>query len=185
MGTWIEARPKLVIPGVLNSLSGDECHITMAYLGDADPTTVHEMMTDVGTKPLYANSSWPSYGPIVCEISGTAAWRDGNNKLFRVALVQPAVGLLGLHDLYNERDRIINNLKARSGQADYPEVRVDETYPFIPHITLPERWQDQITEDGKVNIHRNLPELSARVMFVIDAFYVSSSKDGNFTNIKL
>ena len=37
--TWIAARPQLVIPGLIDSTQY-ECHLTLAFLGDADPAAV-------------------------------------------------------------------------------------------------------------------------------------------------
>lgn len=177
MGTWIEARPKLIIPGVINS-NEDECHMTMAYLGDVDPEKVCDMMADKGGKG-YNTGEWPTFGPMICEVSGTAAWRDINNDLYRVALVQPAAELRTPGTIYGERERIILKLNAFSGSGDYPEIKVDTTYPFVPHITLPDCWQD-----GE-RVKRKLPEIPARIMFVIDAFYVSYKDDVKFTHIKI
>src|SRR5690606_35925331 len=76
VGTWIEARPKLIIPGIINSLK-DECHITLAYLGDVSPEEVAKALQP-SDKSVYYNVP---YEPILCEAHGTARWvnADGDH----------------------------------------------------------------------------------------------------------
>lgn len=183
MGTWIEARPSLVVPGVIDTYEDDEAHITLAYLGDADPAVVLEMMRDTSTKK-YLPGIWPTHKPLICEISGSAQWRDASNKLFRVLLVQPSIAVNSDYDIYNERNLLVAKFQALSGEDDYPEVEVDRTYPFLPHITLPDRWQVNAQGvRGTAHPVLSLPMPHSRVMFTIDKLYVShTTDDGSYHN---
>lgn len=158
VGTWIEARPKLHIPGLIDSRT-EECHITMAYLGDMDPEKVAEAMT---SKVSYHNMP---YEPILCEAHGTARWMNADGDHVDVILVSPPIPKIGNHTIYTERERIMQRLTAN-------EMHVDDLYPFVPHITMPGGWP----ADPK----KMLWTIKARTLFAIDAFYVSyTEKDGN------
>jgi 2'-5' RNA ligase len=187
MGTWIEARPNLVIPGIINTYEGDEAHITMAYLGDANPAQVQKMMQDTEAKP-YLNHGWPAYGSLLCDISGTAQWRDAKNNLFRVLLVQPSLLMPNNPTIYEEQNRIVAKLTSLSGIDGFPVVSVDKTYPFVPHITLPDKWQDNSKErcNHGVQYSTHLPVISGRVVFGIDALYVTHVTDkGDYRHSKI
>lgn len=158
VGTWIEARPKLHIPNLINS-QVDECHITMAYLGDANPEDVAEAMT--------AGSAYQQipYEPILCEAHGTARWLNADGDNVDVILVSPVIPKVSAHTIYTEQNRVLLRLQAN-------EISVDNLYPFVPHITMPGGWP--------ADPNSMLPTLKSRVMFVIDRFYVSyTEKDDN------
>lgn len=161
VGTWIEARPSLHIPGLIDSRT-DECHITMAYLGDMDPEAVaNDMMSN--DKGVYGGI-FPTQ-PYVCEAHGTARWLNADGDHVDVILVSPPIPRVGYDTIYTERDRILGRLRA----YDY---QVDDLYPFVPHITMPNGWP--------ADPRNSLFTVKSRTMFVIDRYYVSyTEKDGN------
>jgi 2'-5' RNA ligase len=160
VGTWIEARPKLIIPGIINSRK-DECHITLAYLGDVNPEEVAKALQP-SDKSVYYNVP---YEPILCEAHGTARWVNADGDHVDVLLVSPPIPKLQTNTIYAERDRIVGKLRADG-------VKVDDLYPFVPHITLPNGWP--------ADPNTILQTLETRVMFAIDKLYVSyTEKDDN------
>lgn len=186
MSTWISTRPNLVIPGVLDTYKGDEAHVTLAYLGDVEHDEVLEVMRSTEAVPgFYATPGWKSE-PIVAEISGFAHWRDASNKLFRVALVSPVIPAVTDGSVYSLRGTLMRYLSTQ-------KFAVDGTYPFIPHITLPDRYQEgpephpRCQHGQQYNIA--VPYISQRTMFNLGDLYVSSvTKDGavkSFRNDKV
>lgn len=158
VGTWIEARPTLHIPGLIDSRT-DECHITMAYLGNVDPEKVAEAMA---AKQSYHNMP---YETLLCEAHGTARWMNADGDHVDVILVSPPIPKIGNHTIYTEHERIMQRLAAN-------EMHVDDLYPFVPHITIPGGWP--------ADPRQMLWTIKARTMFAIDRFYVSyTEKDGN------
>lgn len=159
VGTWIEARPNLHIPGLIDSRT-DECHITMVYLGDIDPEEVVSVLKG-------NTDGWGSampYETILCEAHGTARWMNADGDHVDVILVSPPIPKIGHHTIYTERDRLLTRL--RGGK-----VEVDDLYPFVPHITIPGGWP----ADPK----KMLWTIKARTMFAVDKLFVSyTEKDG-------
>lgn len=157
IGTWIEARPSLHIPGLIDSRT-DECHITLAYLGDVDPEKVAEALN---SDAMYTNIP---YEPILSEAHGTARWMNADGDHVDVILVSPPIPKIGNHTIYTERERIMQRLASA-------DIVVDDLYPFVPHITMPGGWP----ADPK----KMLWTIKARTMFAIDRIYVSyTERDG-------
>lgn len=156
MSVWIAARPQVVIPGVIDS-NENECHITLAFLGSkVDPRKVKEGLE---TKQFnYQQNIWPDE-PIVCEVTGTAQWViPQGNRSFQVALVQPSIPKVGSTDIYDLRTRLVNKLNMIHAEPK-------DTFPFLPHITLP--WRD-----ASRDAPNGTPTVKTRHMFLIDKLYV-------------
>lgn len=155
MSIWIAARPQINIPGLIDS-GKDECHITLAFLGkQANPGIVKEALE---TKQFdYQQNVWPDE-PIVSEITGTAQWVIPGGKMFQVALVQPSIPKVGSTDIYDLRTRLVNKL----AMAD---IKVNDAFPFIPHITLKAIERDETRPTP-------LQRIATRYMFLIDKLYV-------------
>lgn len=163
MGVWIAARPKLHIPGLINSRV-DECHITLGYLGKVDPDDVMAKMQE-GSQ-FYRSNYWP-HQPVICEISGLARWISAEGYHVDVALVAPPIPKLeGSSDIYDLHRQVQAKVK-----SDFP---VDETYPFVPHITLPNGFDVEATKQR--------PVLHSRVMFSITELYVCHTSEGGAVN---
>ena len=162
--TWIAARPQLVIPGLIDSTQY-ECHLTLAFLGDADPAAVKAKLEDpaIGYYPHHVG--WPQE-PLVCEATGTAEWVIPDSRRFQVIIVQPSIPAVG-RSIYDERERIKTKLEFASGDNDHEVYKVNDAFPFIPHITMPFRAP---TRDKS-----GLPILDTRRMFIIDKLYVCFS----------
>lgn len=167
MGSWIEARPKLHIPGLIDSQK-DECHITLAYLGDADPADVMGLMQENGQ--VYRGGYWPS-SPVISEVSGLARWITGDGDHVDVALISPPIPKIdGVSNIYDLQERVYNKVNR--------EFPVDQTYPFVPHITLPGGFGVDPISARKT--------LHARYMFSITELYVShTTPEGSVNNLIL
>lgn len=149
---YIAARPKLVVPGLLDHREAD-VHITMAYLGDQDLDAV---MAALAEKQYHR---WPN-SPILCQINGTAQWVNAEGGFVQVALVQPVIPRIQEHDIYKEREHMLSSLSAA---GIYP----DKTYPFVPHITL----------GYSSGPEAHIPMVKAPVMFAITNFHASYQDD--------
>lgn len=158
--TWIAARPRLVIPGLIDSTQ-NECHLTMVFLGDVDPVAVKAKLEDpkIG---YYNYTSWPQE-PLVCEATGTAEWVIPDSRRFQVIIVQPSIPAVG-RSIYDERERIKTKLEFPTADGEHEVFKANDAFPFIPHVTMPFRPP---TRDKS-----GLPIIDTRHMFVIDKLYV-------------
>lgn len=147
VNAYIAARPQLHIPGIIDSRV-DEVHITLGYLKDVEIDKVFESLnTD-----LYRG--WPT-SPILSNVHGSAQWLNNEGSFVSVLLVQPVAKTIARHSIYDERARIESSLLKNN-------IKLDDTYPFVPHITL---------EFSANPIRPAIVE--APVMFAIDTLYLS------------
>lgn len=147
VNAYIAARPQLHIPGIIDSRK-DEVHITLAYLKDVEVSEVFEALnTD-----LYRG--WPT-SPVLSNVHGSAQWLNNDGDFVSVLLVQPVPKTIARHSIYDERMRIESALLKKN-------IKLDDTYPFVPHITL---------SFSESPIRPAIIE--APVMFAIDTLYLS------------
>lgn len=156
---YIAARPNLIITGLLDYRQ-DEVHITMLYLGEVeDVDTVRAALNDS------AYRRWPTE-PVLCQIHGTGQWLTVEGGCVQVALVQPVLPRIQNHDIYDERR---NMERALNGVG----IKVDDTYPFVPHITL------GYSSEPEAHVRA----VRAPVMFAITGYHLSyQDSEGTWIN---
>ena len=150
MGIWVSTRPKVQVPGLIDS-SQQEAHITLAYLDKKAHPKADEPQTFTDLKEWLTREVKPK--KISAQVHGIATWivPQAAEKYYLVALVSTGRGLL-----HRWRSGLVNTVEDGG-------FVLNEDYPFLPHITVAKSFAP----------YTQIPQLDWPVRFSIDNLYVS------------